>query len=116
MAFAMDLAHPCGITGRGSAPGVDDRETSVVLPPVTGSYIMPIKAYLDGHQFDPETRRIMGVAFEMTRAALQLEDRNDPIIAIVANRIIELAKSGDCDANLLCERVLADLSRPPPRA
>jgi hypothetical protein len=88
----------------------------VALPPVTEAHIMPITPYLEGHQFDPETKRIMGVAFEMTRAALQLGDRNDPIVAIVANRIIELAKSGEGDANLLCERVLADLKKPPPRA
>jgi hypothetical protein len=77
---------------------------------------MPITPYLDGHQFDPETKRIMGVAFEMARAALHLKDRTDPIVAIIAERIIELARSGERDANLLCERTLADLGRPPPRA
>ena len=30
---------------------------------------MPISEFLDGHQFDHETKRVMGVAFEMARAA-----------------------------------------------
>ena len=34
---------------------------------------MSIIPYLDGFKFDLETKRIMGVAFEMTRAALRLE-------------------------------------------
>ncbi len=33
---------------------------------------MPITVYLDGYKPDPETKRVMGVAFEMTRAALRL--------------------------------------------
>ena len=33
---------------------------------------MPITIYLDGYKPDPETKRVMGVAFEMTRAASDL--------------------------------------------
>jgi hypothetical protein len=40
---------------------------------------MPVTEFLDGHSFDPETRRVMGVALEMARAALGLADRADPI-------------------------------------
>jgi hypothetical protein len=76
---------------------------------------MPISQYLDGHRFDPETKCAVGVAFELTRAALRLDDRTDPIVAIIANRIIELAKAGERNADLLCERTLADLNAPPPR-
>jgi hypothetical protein len=47
---------------------------------------MPITPFLDGQKFDPETKRVMGVAFEMTRAALRLTDRNDPIIEIIAKK------------------------------
>jgi len=77
---------------------------------------MPIASYLNGHQVDPETRRIVGVAFELTRAALHLEDRTDPIIEMVANIIIELAKHGEHNPDRLCERTLADLNKPRPRA
>ena len=76
---------------------------------------MPIRMYLDGQQFDVETIRVMGVAFEMTRVALRVENEADPIRAIIANKIIELAKGGERDANELCERTLADLATEPPR-
>ena len=78
--------------------------------------IMPITPFLDGQKFDPETKRVMGVAFEMTRAALRLTDRNDPIIEIIAKKIIELAKAGERNADLLCDRALKDLRESPPQA
>jgi hypothetical protein len=76
---------------------------------------MPITPFLDGQKFDPETKRVMGVAFEMTRAALRVTDRNDPIIEIIAKKIIELAKAGERNADLLCERALKDLRESPPQ-
>jgi hypothetical protein len=78
--------------------------------------IMPITPFLDGQKFDPETKRVMGVAFEMTRAALRLTDRNDPIIEIIAKKIIELAKAGARNPDLLCERALKHLRESPPQA
>jgi hypothetical protein len=77
---------------------------------------MPITPFLNGFKFDPEATRVMGVAFEMARAALRLADRDDPAVAIIANRIIELAKAGERNPDLLCERVLNDLRAPPPQA
>ena len=68
---------------------------------------MPITPFLDGHRFDPETKRIMGVAFEMTRAALRLDDRSDVLNKIVAENIIKLAQEGERDPNELCERTLS---------
>jgi hypothetical protein len=76
---------------------------------------MPITQFLDGFKFDPEAKRVVGVAFEMTRAALRLTDRDDPVIAIVAKKIIELAKEGERNPDLLCERALNDLRAPPPQ-
>ena len=32
-----------------------------------GTHAMPIRPYLDGHRFDDETIRVMGIAFEMAR-------------------------------------------------
>ena len=42
---------------------------------------MPIRAYLDGHKFDGETIRQMGIAFEMALVSLQggAPGRDDPI-------------------------------------
>jgi hypothetical protein len=76
---------------------------------------MPITIFLDGYKPDPETKRIMGVAFEAARAALKLSDRDDPAVAILAKRIIAIAKEGERNPDLLCERALNDLCGPTPR-
>jgi hypothetical protein len=76
--------------------------------PNWGSF-MPITPFLDNGRFDPEATRVMGVAFEMTRAALRLTDRDDPIVATIAKKIIELAKAGERNPDLLCERALESL-------
>lgn len=76
---------------------------------------MPITPYLPhDHQFDPETRRVMGLAFEMTLGGLRLSDRTDPVVGLViANRIIELAIDGGVlNADRLCEQALALLQAP----
>jgi hypothetical protein len=75
---------------------------------------MPIDPYLDGFKFDPEARRAMGVAFEMTCAALRYTKRPDVAHEAVAKRIIELAKNGVRDPDRLCERVMDDVGKLPP--
>jgi hypothetical protein len=77
---------------------------------------MPITIYLDGYKPDPETKRVMGVAFEAARIALRLADRGDAFAPIVAKKIIELAKEGERNPDLLCERALKDLREPPLRS
>jgi len=67
---------------------------------------MPITPYLSGMSFNPETKRVMGVAFEMVCTALRLSDRGDLANEIIARRIIELAKAGEHNPDLLCENVL----------
>jgi hypothetical protein len=57
----------------------------------------------------------MGVAFEMVRVALRLNDRDDLAVEIIAKKIIELAKAGERNPDLLCERALKDLREPPPQ-
>jgi hypothetical protein len=69
---------------------------------------MPITQFLDSPKFDPETKRVVGVAFEIARAALQLDDQGNFINERIAKRIIELAKAGELDPNLLCECVLRE--------
>jgi hypothetical protein len=71
---------------------------------------MPIRQFLDREQFDSETTRIMGVAFEMACVALQLRHRSDPAaIATVAEKIVALAKTGERCATALCDRALSEL-------
>jgi hypothetical protein len=76
---------------------------------------MPITEYMDGFKFDSETRRVMGLAFEMTLASLRHDKWNEPLKEIVAKKIIELANEGMRDPNLLCEWALQDLCKRPPR-
>src|SRR5262249_2616918 len=72
---------------------------------------MPITPFLDGTKFDLQAKRVMGVAFEMARVALGLADRGDLATEIIAKRIIELAKAGERNPDLLCEGVLKGISR-----
>jgi hypothetical protein len=66
--------------------------------------------FLDGGiKFEPEAKRVMGVAFEMARVALGLANRGDLTNEIIAKRIIQLAKGGERNPDLLCERVLKEL-------
>jgi len=66
--------------------------------------IVPIRPFLSGQTFDPETVRLMGVAFEVTRAAVNRPaDLSDEIIA---RAIIELTKAGERNADVLCEAAL----------
>jgi hypothetical protein len=74
---------------------------------------MPITPFLDGFKVEPETKRVMGVAFELARAAMQLGS-DDPAMKIIAKRIIDLAKQGILDPDRLCEQALSDLRNPPP--
>jgi hypothetical protein len=75
---------------------------------------MSITKFWDGFKFDPEARRVMSIAFEMTRAALRHTKRPNVAHEAIAKRIIELAKNGVRNPDRLCERVLDDLRKLPP--
>jgi hypothetical protein len=70
---------------------------------------MPISSYLDGEQFDPETQRIMGLAYELTRAALRMSNQDDIAPEFIAKNVIEFAKGGERDPERLCDQALANL-------
>jgi hypothetical protein len=73
---------------------------------------MPIRAYLDGQNFDAETIRIMGLAFEMALVALEHTDGTvNPTRDAVAKNIIECAKAGERDPDRLCDAALQTLRR-----
>jgi hypothetical protein len=68
---------------------------------------MPIRAYLQGHKFDFETVRLLGIAFEMAIVVLQQGDGIvSPTREVVAQKIIELAKAGERDPERLCDGAL----------
>ena len=65
---------------------------------------MPIGPFLNGQTFDPETARLVGIAFETARAAIKRpRDLSDEMIA---RTIIELAKAGERNVEVLCEAAL----------
>jgi len=68
---------------------------------------MPMRQHLQGHGFDPETARLLGLAFEMALVALQRADKVvSPTRDAVAQKIIELAKAGERDPGRLCDAAL----------
>ena len=71
---------------------------------------MSITPYLDEFDADPETMRVLAVALEMTRVSLGLTD--DLADEIIAKQIIEFAKAGERNPDILCERALEDIRRP----
>ena len=68
---------------------------------------MPITPCLDDFNVDPETKRVLGVALEMTRISLGLGD--DFANGVIAKQIIEIAKTGERNPDLLCEGALKTL-------
>ena len=51
---------------------------------------MPIRPYLDGHTFDSETIRLLGLAFEITRSALNVQEGDEQAKESIAKELIEL--------------------------
>jgi hypothetical protein len=66
---------------------------------------MPIRPFSNGEPFDADTLRILGVAFAQVAIALRLGDCDDDVKQAIANKIIELAKTGERNPDLLCEHV-----------
>jgi hypothetical protein len=48
----------------------------------------------------------MGLAFELAFVALRLADRGDLANAVLADKIVDLAKTGERDPERLCDGVL----------
>ena len=69
--------------------------------------VMPITQFLDDCEFDRETKRVVSLAFEMAREALQLGDQGN-LAEKTAQRIAELAKGGERNYDLLCESVMTE--------
>ena len=63
-------------------------------------------------RFDQETVRILGVAFEQVCIVLRIGDCGDDVKNAIANKIIELAKTGERNPDVLCERALEDIRQP----
>ena len=68
---------------------------------------MSITPYLDGPEVDPETKRVLSAALEMTRVSLGLIDNFAN--GIIARRISQIAETGERDPDLLCESAVKKL-------
>ena len=73
---------------------------------------MPITPYLNGVRFDLETRRILGVALEIVCIALRTGDCDDDVKQAIATKLIELAKAGERNPDILCEKALEEICKP----
>ena len=73
---------------------------------------MSITPFLNGERFDEETRRALGVAFEMTCIAMRVGDCADDVRQAVADKIIALANAGERNPDRLCEEALKDIRTP----
>jgi hypothetical protein len=70
---------------------------------------MPIIEFLDRFKFAPETRRVMGIAYEMACASLKFGDQTYVAHEAIAQCIIALAKEGMVNPDQLCEEALNEL-------
>jgi hypothetical protein len=62
---------------------------------------------------DPDLMEAMRAAFHRVCDILQLScDRQDPLTEVVVTKIVELAKAGERDPEMLCIDVLAQLETP----
>jgi hypothetical protein len=75
---------------------------------------MPIRNYLDGERerFDPETTRLLGIAFETAIQALHNWGVDDPPREAIARAIIGFATAGEQDPERLCDLALEACSKP----
>jgi hypothetical protein len=73
-----------------------------------------INAFLSGNiVFDLDTTQALSMAFEQTCAALGLSDAHTRERHVIANRIIELARRGERDSDLIRDRVLSEAGLSP---
>jgi hypothetical protein len=74
---------------------------------------MSITPFLGGLRLEPETKRVMGIAFAAVCAALKIEDWSGPAARSVANWVIGLAILGERNPDRLCELTLIELRSGP---
>jgi hypothetical protein len=76
---------------------------------------MPIRPYLQGQAFDPDSIRVMSVAFENACNQLGILDKHDAVTKIVARTVIDMAQRGFRDEASLTDAVMQEF-RPAPRS
>ena len=72
---------------------------------------MPIRKFIPGSSFDPDTIDRMAVALERICTILNVADPNDPLVETVAKQIISLTSQGTTDPDEITRHVIADGAR-----
>ena len=72
---------------------------------------MPIRSFVNGQEFDPETINKMSAALEGVCDKLGLKMVDDPATRLVAEKIIELAQRGVNDVPTLRAMTLEQLKQ-----
>jgi hypothetical protein len=72
---------------------------------------MPIRKYLGGSVFGPETIAHMVSAFEGARSILNLNDPNDPMVETVAKKVVSLTSQGITGPAQITRLVVADSNK-----
>jgi hypothetical protein len=62
--------------------------------------------------FNAEATAAMGSALEAAMKSTGLADRNDPLVELLAHKIMQLYRLGEHDPNKLTERALTELGGP----
>jgi hypothetical protein len=70
---------------------------------------MPLHAFVQETEFEPDVLASMGIAFAAACEALGLADKTDKATELVASRIIALARRGEHDSERLKAAVLKGL-------
>jgi hypothetical protein len=76
---------------------------------------MPIRGLLKDGSFAAEQVEAITTAFEDCLTNLQLVDRDDPVVMLVAQRVVDLARRGECDPSSLRNAVLKSLGHEHPQ-
>jgi len=74
---------------------------------------VPITPYLKGpYYFDLETKRALGIALEMACIALSTGDDDDHVRRTIADKLLALARTGERNPDVLCDKALEAICRP----
>ena len=73
---------------------------------------MPIRRFLNGTSIEPHEIEQLNLAYQAALRSLYLVDRDDPIVEIVARKIIQIGKTGLRDPAQISERALKELGFP----
>ena len=71
---------------------------------------MPIARLLSDIELAPEQRLVLELAFKNTLRKIGLVDRDDPICALIAKKMVDLHGRGVTDAVALTEITVRELS------